>query len=70
MSIIKDWEGTKVRGPRGVVYVRGNNPTKISTKWFVEDEDRISLFETEKSADIAIQWAIDFQSSKESANNE
>lgn len=53
----------KVRGPQGMIYVRGNNPI-ISTKWFVEDADRNLLFETEKSSDVAVQWAIDYQANK------
>jgi len=69
--VIKDWDGMRVRGPKDTVYVITDDSV-FPVKTYVKDEGGNVLFETVVSmdddrviygAEIAIQWAIDYQSS-------
>lgn len=67
----------KVKGPTGTLYVRTEGTPEIEVPkdrttidvW-IEDEEGNELFRTNKGADVAIQWAIDYQSLSETAKKE
>jgi len=60
----------RVKGPKGTIYISPENIKKIPKNYFVTDEEGNVLFITKdhESADVAIQWAVDYQSSGETAN--
>jgi len=64
-----------ISGPTERLYIRTKGtpeievpPDRTTIDVWVEDEGGNELFRTNKGADIAIQWAIDYQSSGESTN--
>jgi len=66
--VTKDWKGMKVRGSLPPIFVSVDD-SKFPVKHYVKDEEGNILFETEgETSEVAIQWAIDYQSSKEKAN--
>jgi len=61
----------KVRGPNGIIYVRTEGTPALYQETidvWVEDANGKELFRTNKGADVAIQWAIDYQTLEETAN--
>ena len=66
-----------VSGPIERLYIRTEGTPEIEVPLgrttidvWVEDEGGNELFRTNKGADIAIQWAIDYQSSGEKVNED
>ena len=60
-----------VIGPIERLYIRSEGTPALGQETvdvWVEDEEGNELFRTNKGADVAIQWAIDHQSSGESAD--
>ena len=60
----------RIAGLAGMIYVRTEGTPEIempsdrtTVDVWVEDENGNELFRTNKGADVAIQWAIDYQSS-------
>jgi len=60
----------RVKGNKGTIYISPENIKEIPKNYFVTDEEGNVLFITKdhEGADVAIQWAIDYQSSASKAN--
>lgn len=57
----------KVKGPIGMLIVGPENIKKTPKNYYVKDEYGNTLFTTKdyEGADVAIQWALDYQSSEQ-----
>jgi len=60
----------RVKGNKGTIYISLENIKELSKNYFVTDEEGNVLFITKdyEGANVAIQWAIGYQSSGETTN--